>query len=56
VEKGKIKPVFRNIVCIKIISIVAVKSVLKNKQELGTDYTKKHPLDQKYASAVKKYH
>jgi hypothetical protein len=56
VAKEKTVKVFPSIVCTKIIWIVDVEVVLRNKLKFVENFTKKPPLVQRYVSAVKKPH
>jgi hypothetical protein len=56
VAKGKTVKVSPSIVCIKIIWIVDVEVVLRNKLKFVENFTKKPLLAQRYVSAVKKPH
>jgi hypothetical protein len=56
VAKGKTVKVSPSTVCIKIIWIVDVEVVLRNKLKFEENFTKKPRLVQRYVSAVKKYH
>jgi hypothetical protein len=55
VAKGRIKLVFLNIVCTKIISIVDAESVLRNILGLEANFIKKLLQDQKLVSVVGKF-